>query len=356
MLILLALSVVCAAPPPPPSLAILAPPSTAGRLRDQVWPAFSPGRVGRWVLVQRTETAEALTRQRPPTAGAIWASAAPEGVVIHRVLFDEGTHLQDRIALPADAPADAVTEAVRLRLRFILDAPLTAGQRWQAPSTAPPLPAAPPPLTSDQHADLVTRRAPPVPRRTVRVPDPPPPLPPATIVPDERLDPTAAPPVRVRMGLGLDGLWSSGGWDAGLHGFVGLTLGERWATGLEGGFHPFHDLRRGGRPVGVSGYRATAFAQRRMAQYAGWRWGVRAGLGISGLSAVGADTRSSDVQPTLLLSVPLRFTLTGPFALALDPGLVVTPGATRARHGDAVLVERGAVQVRTGVVLSWTIQ
>jgi hypothetical protein len=188
------------------------------------------------------------------------------------------------------------------------------------------------------------------------VPDPPPPLPEAVILPDEVVGSHVEPTVAVRMGLGADGLWSTGGWDAGLQGFFALALGHDWTVGLDGAFHPFHDLQRDGRPLGVTGYRATVFGQRKLVQRPGWRWDVRAGLGISGLSAVGAETQGSELQPTLTAAAPLRMALTGPLALEVDLGFVVTPGATRALHQNATLVERGAVQVRSGVLLTWTIR
>lgn len=333
----------------PDALVVLEPPAAPGVLRDQVWPAFATPRVGAWRLrpiAQRT-----LSAPIADAAGALWAEEDAAGTVrLHRVLFAAGTHLVDRLNLPADAAPAAVTDAVRLRLRFILESPPTAGRAWEPPP--PPLP--PPFVLPEAHrADLALVRAPPVPKRVVRIPAPPPPL---NVEPPDPPAPAAEPPVvpstearPLWIGLGADGLVDQHGGDVGLGVQIAVPIGARVHLALAGALHPFHDYVRAGRPLGVSVYRATVGGGWRAWERPGVTLDLRGGLGLRGVVATGSDTEDAGWQPALSLSAPLRIELRRPFALALTGGLLAAPSGAAARHASGELLRHGAVQLRAAL-------
>lgn len=336
----------------PDVLVVLRPPEAPGILREAVWPALGAGRIGRWTL--RPVALDRLERSAPDAAGGIWADQGPDGRVrLHRILFEAGTHLVDPIDLPPGAAGAAVTEAVRLRLRFLLDAPVSLGDPWreapESPSTPPP---EPPPfdLPAQHLVDLTLVRAPPVPPRKVQIPAPPPPL--SEAVPEREPAGPAAIPISAWIGLGVDGLVDLDGADGGLLARIAVPIGHGHLA-VHGALHPFHDFQRAGRPLGVTGYRAVL----------AWGWpawlgggaqlDLRVGAGVRALIASGAGARGSGATPILTAEAPLRLGLRPPFALSLEGGLQFALGEAQARYGDEALVTRSAVQARLGLLLEW---
>lgn len=364
MLIVLLTSLVLAAPSisadPPATAGLLAVPRAPegpGTLRDVVWPALGAGGGNGWRIEHTNAPLDTLLRPASTDAGRVgvlWATEDAAGAVrLHRVLFASGTHLVDTLDMPEGAPADAIADAIRLRLAFVLSAPVTAGDSWRPAERVLPMPAlesVPPEL----RGDLATRRTPPVPRRTARVPAPPPALPIVAQVPDETLGGSDDRPVE--LGVGGDGMVSTGGLDVGLAGRVSVPVGARWWLGLSGRLHPFHAARRDGRPIGITGYSAFLEVDRWLLTGSAARVSARVGLGVDGLSVVGAGARSDGQVPALAISVPARIPLFGPVAFEVDAGVVLGLGERRALHGDAVLVSRGAVQARVGALLSWAVR
>lgn len=337
-----------------PWLSLPRAPGEPGRLREVIWPALGAGEVGGWRIKPSKLPLEKLLHTPGQGAGVLWATRDDETTVqLHRVLFAPGTHLIDTLTLPATAPKGAVADAIRLRLQFILSAPRTAGEAWKPAERALPMPV----LVSvpEAHRDeLVTQRAPPVPRRTARVPAPPPALPVVLEVPDETLGGSVDRPVE--MGVGFDAMVSSGGLDAGLAGRLAVPVGALWWVGGSGRLHPFHAERRDGRPIGITGYSAFVDVERQLWLGSAGRLSARIGAGIDGLSVVGAGARSDGPLPALSLSVPARFALFGPVALDLDAGLAFGLGERRALHGDEVLASRGLIQARIGALLGWSVR
>lgn len=329
-------------------------PDKPGLLRDVIWPALGAGDVGGWWIEPSQLPLEKLLHTSAQGAGVLWATREAETTVqLHRVLFAPGTHLIDTLTLPETAPTDAIVDAVRLRLQFVLSASQTAGELWKPAERALPMPV----LVSVAAAhrdELVTRRAPPVPRRTARVPEPPPALPVVPEVPDETLGKSVDRPVE--MGVGFNAMVSSGGLDAGLAGRLAVPVGALWWIGGSGRLYPFHDDSRDGRPIGITGYSAFVDVERQLWIGSASRLSGRIGAGVDGLSVVGAGARSDGPLPALSLSVPARFALFGPVALDLDAGLTFGLGDRRVLHGDDVLASRGSIQARIGALLGWSVR
>lgn len=332
----------------PDVLVVLRAPTAPGVLRDQVWPAFAADQIGRWQI--RAVPLDRLAARVPDAAGAIWADLGPDGRVrLHRVLFDAATHLVDPVALPPDAASEAVTDAMRLRLRFLLEAPTGQGEAW-TPTPAPPPKPAPFQLPEEHRVDLALVRAPPVARRIVRIPAPPPPL--SVEPPGSDMQAPPTPASATWIGLGFDGLADLDGLDGGLLVEVAIPIGVSHLA-LHGALHPFHDFERDGRPLGVTGYRAALSWGTPLWARSEARVDLRAGLGVRGLTVSGAGAQTTGVDPLVTLSTPLRIALRAPFAVGLDAGLVLAPSAARAWHSSGTLVERSVVQARVGVLMQW---
>ncbi len=332
-------------------LAVPAPPPDAPPvLRDVVGPALralGPG--GGWepMPVDATQGDPAALARTLDVAGVLWATAGPDGPVLHLYRRIDDRTLDVALPLPADADAAAAREAVRLRAAFLLEAPAGMGR-----PAGPPPGRALPPIPPERHRELATPAGPaPPPLPPPGLPDPPPPLPVEA--------PATAPEVQVTVREGDAASTPPAQPARGLRAFVGPALladGDHVEPGLAAGVSRIGGAGWGGR-VGVGAFPLRAeddvrVTTLRLGAAAGWsstaadaRFAVFAGPLAERLSTADASAWRAACE----IGAAAALSVSGPLELAVGLDLAGSPADLEAagqRLGRVALAAHLSLGVR----------
>ncbi|MCB9549461.1 MAG: hypothetical protein H6706_26970 [Myxococcales bacterium] len=326
----------------------LLPPAPAGPLGARVWPVLAG--MGAAVPSQAVP-GDAI----PGAVGFVFATLPDAQTLrLHRIRVVEGLEITSD--LPWTADDAALAEAIRLRVAFVLEAPPEAGQPWRPPSLTPPPPESP--LPPERLADLRVARPPPPPGHTSRVPSPPgvdPPPGPA----DPRLVEAPAPvtdgPGAGRFRLGVESLADLDGASLGLLLGAAFEVAPGWRVAVDAAAHPFHDFRRGGRPLGVTAARVAARALRAIGHLGPAEASLAGGVFGAWLTGAGAGLDTGDARGGVSAGGLLDLPLGGPLSATAGLDLLAALASSEARYGDEVLLQQGPLELRAHVVIGWAL-
>lgn len=383
-----------------------APPDAPDALRVLIWPGLLAG--------PGPEEGRAPWRPRPVVARApdgpagaaaiareagldavIWAEWDDGEVVLFLFRAEARRLIQARMGpgLTRGRP-ETIREAVRLRARFLLNAPAAAGQPWRAGPSIPPLPPVRPPLPPEVAEELVTPPPPPAPEAPPReIPIPPPGMPgwrpPAdqpevrilgrrgAVIPDSPYSATAEAAERdVLPTRATDdrapGAWAPWwGWtgaavrvsgddaEPGAALGIGLALDPRWGAALAGEVYAFERHDVGDRTVGVTTVAAGLQVARALVVGAG-RLVIRGGPRYETVHVDAApDSDAARVhRGGAEVALDAAWPLAGPLELgAAVAGRTAWPEVDLTARGgaDEVTIDRGALEGAVTLHLGWRV-